>query len=571
MAELPKYQQTGRVFSDLPQVDFARMRESFVTSQTLTAGLDRLSSFAGRVAEKAVEEKAAKFSIDNPLTLEQVQQAAKSGITPEDLVAASGGGTIWQDTVRKLQGEQLRTQLEVLGKQALLDLQTQVDTNQITNMNEVKAKQESIVNGLRNSLAFSPDSVIRFDSTMGTVTSSLYKEAQNKLVKDYKLSQQAQGIQNLDNSVKAFQALIKHEEVTDPAMIKDIELALADQLERQSAEGGAEFALAQRTTFVKKMTEAKINLLTEIAVSDEFAADRYEAMVKIRNNDFGDKTVIYNSFDEDDKKKVRVAASEAWTSLEQSKSQKQKEEKEVADKTFRTNVIAKTSRGKSGKLNTFDSAFLDGALSYSEWKSANNPEGEMGDPVLLSNIENKILDNKITALDQLPAGLSPKAKAKFNLLIRNQDEKNAKRILRQGANIVEGSAFHTATQSEKYAKLEIIYDRLSSEVDANGVPKYLSKADAAAQAAKEYSNSTTVVTARDSQRAALTTATKEISADDFNYDIPRDRKSLEAYAAKNVSFSQREKWIKAVLRYQQNKKITGLGISDIENPNQGSN
>jgi hypothetical protein len=571
MAELPRYQQTGRVFADLPQFDFANVREAFRSSQTLTSALDRVTDFANKSAAKTAEAKAERFSIDNPLTLEQVQQAAKSGITPEDLVAASGGGQIWQDTVRKLQGEQLRTQLEVLGKQALLDLQTQVDTNQISNMDEVRAKQEAIVNGLRKTLSFSPDAVLKFDSSMGTVTSSLYKEAQNKLVKDYKLSQQAQGIQNLDNSVKAFQALIKHEEVTDPAMIKDIELALADQLERQSAEGGAEFALAQRTAFVKKMTEAKINLLTEIAVSDEFAADRYEAMVKIRNNDFGDKTVIYNSFDEDDKKKVRVAASEAWTSLEQSKSQKQKEEKEVADKTFRTNVIAKTSRGKSGKLNTFDSAFLDGALSYSEWKSANNPEGEMGDPLLLSNIENKILDNKITALDQLPAGLSPKAKAKFNLLIRNQDEKNAKRIIRQGANISEGSAFHTTSQSEKYASIEVIYDQLQSETDSNGNLKYSTKSEAATEAIKKHNGSTLVVDALNAQRRALTTATKEVDAANFDYDIPREKEALEKYADKNVSFSQRKTWVNAVLKYQKNKSTTGKNVSNVFDIEQGNN
>jgi hypothetical protein len=565
MAELPRYQQTGRVFADLPQFDFANVREAFRSSQTLTSALDRVTDFANKSAAKTAEAKAERFSIDNPLTLEQVQKAAKSGITPEDLVAASGGGQIWQDTVKKLQGEQLRTQLEVLGKQALLDLQTQVDTNQISNMDEVRAKQEAIVNGLRKTLSFSPDAVLKFDSSMGTVTSSLYKEAQNKLVKDYKLFQQAQGIQNLDNSVKAFKALIKHEEVTDPAMIQDIELALADQLERQSAEGGAEFALAQRTTFVKKMTEAKINLLTEIAVSDEFAADRYEAMVKIRNNDFGDKTVIYNSFDEDDKKKVRVAASEAWTSLEQSKLQLDKETKEINDKAFRQKVI-----GGKKKLNLYDEAFLDGTLSLSEWKSSKEEGGE-GDPVMLSNIENKILDNVITNVDQLPAGLTPKAKAKFNLMIRSQDEKNAKRIIRQGANISEGSAFHTTSQSEKYASIEIIYDQLKSETDSNGNFKYPTKSDAATEAIKKHNGSTSVVDALNAQRRALTTATKEIDSTVFDYDIPRGKEALEKYAAKNVSFSQRKTWVNAVLKYQKNKSTTGKNVSNLFDVEQGNN
>lgn len=568
MARLPEYQQTGRLAANLPEFNFSALKETVRTSQSLISSLDRLSNFALQAAETDTETKAKQFSIDNKLTLEQVQEAAKSGIKPEDLVAASGGGAIWQQTVTKIQGEQLRTQLEVLGKQALMDLQTQVDTNQISNMAEVQAKQESIVNGLRKTLSFSPDAVSRFDTTMSSVTSSLYKDAQNKLVKNYQLAQQAQGIQNLENSTKAYKSLIRNEEVADPSMILDIELALADQIERQSMDGGAEFALAQRTNFVKRMAEAKISLLSEIALSDNFAKNRYEAMVKIRNDDFGNKTAIYNSFDEDDKKKVRVAASEAWTALEQSKLQQTKVEKETADNTFRNKVIVQ-ARG-TGKQNVFDAAFLEGALSYSEWKSANKPESEedTGANILeLSFIENKILDGKITSFDQLPAGLKPKHKAKFNLLIRDQDEKNATRIQKGLAEIGDGSLFNSEKQSERLAKIQVVYDTIKDEVDANGNRKYLTKADAAKAAGKEYNTSTAMVTAKLTQKAALNNVAKEISATEFNYDIPRSRTQLEQYAEKNVARSERKKWVTNVLKYQSNKDITGLTVDKIEQLN----
>ena len=196
MADLPSYQSTGRVYSDLPQLDFANVRESFKQSQALSSQLDRLSTYAFKEMGKQTETQAAQFAVDNQLTIEQVREAAKSGIKPEDLIKASGGGEIWQATISKIQGEQLRSQLEVLGKQALLDLQTQVDTNQIADMSEVKAKQEAIVNGMRKTLSFAPDSVLRFDATMGSITSALYKEAQDKLVKDYKLGDHISIIKN---------------------------------------------------------------------------------------------------------------------------------------------------------------------------------------------------------------------------------------------------------------------------------------------------------------------------------------------------------------------------------------
>lgn len=562
MARLPQYQETGRVAANLPQFDFSSLRESVRVSQSLTSSLDRVSQFAFEQTAKATEKAAEQFTINNKLTLEQVQEAAKSGIKPEDLIAASGGGQIWQNTVTKIQGEQLRTQLEMLGKQALMDLQTQVDINQITNMAEVQAKQEAIVNGLRKSLSFAPDSVARFDSTMGVVTSSLYKEAQSKLVQDYQLTQQSQGIQNLENSTKAYKALIKHEDITDPATIREIELALADELERQSMDGGSKFALEQRANFVKKIDEAKINLLSEIAISDEFAPNRYEAMKKIRNNDFGNKTAIYNAFDEEDKKKVRVAASEAWRALEDSRLSQEKEAKEIADKQFREKVILQ-ARGSSPR-NTVDQAFNDGVLSYSEWKSANKPESVDSDPVTLSIIENKILDGKISSFDELPAGLTAKEKAKFNLLIRNQDEKNATKILKQGAEIADGSIFNTESQGKKLAKIQVVYEQLKDEVDANGNLKYPNKLEAAKAATLEHNSSNEIKAAKTAQRAAYNNVIKEISPTIFDYDIPRNREQLEEYAKKYVARSERKKWVNNVLKYQQSKKLTLLTADRVE-------
>lgn len=330
MAELTKYQQTGRVFSDVPQLDFANVRESFKRSQSLTSALDRISSFAFKGAAQETEKVAERFAIDNPLTIDQVKEASKSGVTAEDLVAASGGGKIWQDTVRKMQGEQLRTQLEVVGKQALLDLQTQVDTNQITNMNDVRAKQEAIVNGLRKTLSFSPDSVVRFDTTMGSVTSALYKEAQDKLVKDYKINQQAQSRMNVDNSIIAYRALLKHEDVQSPEMLREIEYALGEQIYRQSAEGGADFALKTRDEFFKRMQEEKLTNLTSIAVSPAFAKDSTEALNKIAKGDFTtldgrNYSGIFNSIDMKDKAAVRSFVREQFIAINATKDAEEKD------------------------------------------------------------------------------------------------------------------------------------------------------------------------------------------------------------------------------------------------------
>lgn len=505
MADLPKYQQTGRVYADLPQFDFSNVREAFKASQSLTSALDRVTDFANKSAAKQAEAKAERFSIDNPLTLEQVQEAAKSGITPEDLVAASGGGQIWQDTVKKLQGEQLRTQLEVLGKQALLDLQTQVDTNQITNMNDVRAKQEAIVNGLRKTLNFSPDSVMRFDATMGTVTSSLYKEAQNKLVQDYKINQQSQAMQNVDNSVRAYQSLIKHEDVTDPAMLRDIEYALAEQVYRQSGEGGAEFALKQRDAFVKRMQEEKLNHLTKAAVDPSFAKDAGEAIAKIAKGDFKlndgkDYSAIYANESPENQAKIRAYVRQQFIDLNTTNNEIEKnkvdnlksEVNSIELDYYKTknpkllNRLIEISRQSDGKA-------ISASAIESIKKSADEKEGDLQYTDNIIKMKDEIKRGRYDSLDAMYArgeqlGVSRRSINKFVApSFLSKADALVDDILDSYADISNPSGSKAAKVRKRIAvqqEVDIAYEAQFNKEGSDTKPK-LSKAEIAAKLVDE--------------------------------------------------------------------------------------
>lgn len=413
MADLPSYQSTGRVYSDLPQLDFANVRESFKQSQTMSNQLDRLSTYAFTEMGKTTEKQAAQFAVDNQLTIEQVREAAKSGIKPEDLVKASGGGEIWQATISKIQGEQLRSQLEVLGKQALLDLQTQVDTNQIADMSEVKAKQEAIVNGMRKTLSFAPDSVLRFDATMGSITSALYKEAQDKLVKDYKLGEQSKSVVNLDNSLRAYQAMLRHQDIKDPAMLREIEYALADQFERQSAGGGKDFALAEKNKFMKSMQEEKFNHLTKLAASPSFAKDAGEAINKLSKGDFkiddrNDYSAIYAEETPENQAKIRAYIRQQYSDnnltaneIEKEKVDKLKAKANDIELRYYQNKnpalikeliqISRDSDGKAISANTIESIK----------KSGDEKEGDVQYTDNVIKMKDEIRKGRYDSLDQL--------------------------------------------------------------------------------------------------------------------------------------------------------------------------
>lgn len=560
MAELTKYQQTGRVFSDVPQLDFANVRESFKRSQSLTSALDRISSFAFKGAAQETERVAERFAIDNPLTIDQVKEASKSGVTAEDLVAASGGGKVWQDTVRKMQGEQLRTQLEVVGKQALLDLQTQVDTNQITNMNDVRAKQEAIVNGLRKTLSFSPDSVVRFDTTMGSVTSALYKEAQDKLVKDYKINQQAQAKVNFDNSVRAFKSLFNHEDVQSPEMLREIEYALGEQVYRQSAEGGADFALKVRDEFFKEIEKAKTSSLVETALSPEFANDMTTAVTKIRSGDFGKFTQIYASLAEDEKKKLRQDVVSSWNDLYNSREADKKNvllENQEANKQEIISMLRLPDNSKEKKKKA-EGLFSKGAITIDLLKSITDPKDEGdGDIMAEAHADADISYGRVTSegqLRKLYPSLNNKQVKRLLMGLTDKNVSNAKSAIRVAAGAAADlsvAIIDTSTATRVQTMTNMYMDNLR-EVDSNG--KYVNTPEQALNKAIEgYPKTEKVTNARKKQTKSL-----ERIRDNFPGFNP-DSTDLDAYARKQkLNDVTKEKLRKALQDYNKAKQDTGL-------------
>jgi hypothetical protein len=441
MSRLPRYQENTRVASNLPQFDFSSLKESVRVSQSLTSSLDRVSKFAFEQTAKATEKAAEQFTINNKLTLEQIQEAAKSGIKPEDLIAASGGGQIWQDTVTKIQGEQLRIQLEMLGKQELMNLQTQVDTGQITNITDVQAKQEAIVNGLRRSLSFAPESVIRFDTTMGVAAAANYKANQDKLSKDYKAAQQLLAEQDQRNTLEIFKNQLNNGDITDYKTLTKIQDAIEQQVFLTSNSGGSEFALSLAKDARKKSEELVINQLSKIALDQTFAKDAREALNKIKEGNFlledgRNYSDIYKNMSVENQAKIRDAVRKEFIDINRT-------EKEVEE----ANIVIEKE-----KVNNLE-------IKYYETK---NP---------------RILD-EITAISRRTGGRAVTAATIES--IKNSGKANESDI-KYSDNVVK---MLNEIKNGKFDSLEVLYARGEllginrQAINKYVVPSFLNKSDA---------------------------------------------------------------------------------------------
>jgi hypothetical protein len=311
MAELPRYQQTGRVFADLPQFDFSNVRESFQQSQRLAGNLDRLTGFANKFAAQVVEEEAEKWAVKNGYSYEQILEAQKQGITPDDLIASSGGGIVWQNTVRKIQGEQLRVEIEGLSRQELAKVQAAVETRQLTNDEEIAQKIDAIGKGLFAPLqSISPDAYVKGRNAYGLHAASVYNESKKQIVADIKAEAAVKADGNYASIMQLNKATIPN--LNDIESINAAKDLTAQRVYEAYAESGntalgLQMSQKARTEFDNQVA----NHLTKIAVDPSFATDAGEALNRIAKGDFKladgkDYSAIYANETPENQAKIRA-------------------------------------------------------------------------------------------------------------------------------------------------------------------------------------------------------------------------------------------------------------------------
>lgn len=308
MAELPKYQQTGRIFADVPQLDFANVRESFKRSQSIANSLDKMSEFAGKFAEIQVKKQAQQFNIDNPITTEQLREAAKTGITADDLIGKQGGGLVWDEVARKVQASQLRTQLEVEANTSALQIKNMVDTNQITDANEVKSKFMALQDGMSKQLfMLDPDEASRFQTSTGALIKNLQKESYDKLYENYQLANQVKAGDYKVVALEAMDAVLRAE--NDPEKVIAQRSLIRQTFANLAKEGGAVFAIAEVNKLDNEINQRQINYFEDYAIKNsvknfEGLPNISETMKNISIGNLGEKSALWNNLPQDEKNKI---------------------------------------------------------------------------------------------------------------------------------------------------------------------------------------------------------------------------------------------------------------------------
>lgn len=299
MAELPRYQPTGYLPADIPRLEFANIKEQISMTQGINSALDRLSGFAFKEATEKAQREGMQYGAENMPSAEQVMTAMQEGKSPAELFAKPG--TAFGDAARKVQAGQLRSELEVLGRQELAKLSATVETGTF-DLKEVQTTIKSLTAGYARAISsVDAEEGLRFRSSMATAGNTVYEQATKNFSKIVSEGKIALANDSLAATSTIIASTLKTE--NDPTMLANrIKVERSRVFDIASQTGRPEFVQSTMADFNKKV----LNAIVDYTTSPTFADTTSQAIKRIESGDFGKLSEVMKTIDRDKLRKAYV-------------------------------------------------------------------------------------------------------------------------------------------------------------------------------------------------------------------------------------------------------------------------
>ena len=390
MAELPRYQQTGLLPGDIPRLDMANIKESINLTRTISNNLDRLSDFAFKEAAEKAQREGMQYGAENMPGIEQVILAKEQGQDINSLFPKAG--TFFGDAARKVQGAQLRIQLESKGREDLARISAALDINQI-DLKEAQLQIKSMTDGFGRTLSqLSPEDGLRFRASISTVANDTYKKAVEKTTQMYQ-----EGLKFNADGLLASTATLMKDSISleqDPVLLNEkLTIEARRVFDVARATGDTKFLAEKMAEFETK----RLNAIVDHVSSSSFAKTPMEGIRRIQNKDFGNLSEVMKTVDMDKLQKRYIErAGETAVMWKRSSELKAAENIDIVN-NIKDDVYTSKISGKEGynRIKALGvtlpdeerKAFLNGDLAgasqqvYGEFESMAD-KGNLGEAVI---------------------------------------------------------------------------------------------------------------------------------------------------------------------------------------------
>jgi len=267
MAELPKYERQKYLTEGVPMAGTENIDAAITASKSMQSMLDQLTAYTAEEAGKYAIEKGIEFSINNPLSIKDYQNAERNGESAVNKFLQ--GGKTYNNTLKTMYGHQSR--IDLLGElenhqQGVLQ---QVKEGKITDLQQIRAELEAPTKGYAN-VVFNIDAEegMKFQTSATTYTKTNYKSILKELGDRAELEAQFTVDKFITAGAKNYTQFVYNN--TDPTLL----LAHRDMLERDAFDA---FAITGKQTENMNAFRNKLDKVEEAAVADQIAKEYFTA------------------------------------------------------------------------------------------------------------------------------------------------------------------------------------------------------------------------------------------------------------------------------------------------------
>lgn len=491
MADLPRYENVGAQYADLPRLSTALQQAQAQGYADIGNQLDRMTAFFNQQAYTEAQKAGLKFAVDFPPSKEQLDIAKTTGVMPK----VEGAGTVFTETYNKASAHILGNELQINFQNRLSTRLAEMEAGGDVDPVKLQADLRDDIDGTVSVLtALDPETSIKFRASMATVGHTAYAQAlkiDERNRQAFYTAEQERSLVSLkpivENVIKSY-AAVGMDSANLEAVLQNVIQPFTNKTSIVMA-GSNKYAIEA----YKIVNEAKVGAVLAKLSDPTFAPTAGAAAQKLLKGDLGELTGVYNGLDEETKIKVRSqqmkAVSEVKTLTDAAAAEVKAANKvkgnELQIEFLNPKTSSKRKREIAVELINLDEITLTTAQDLLKPKTAEP------NPVLSMQLYEGIKSGRYKSIKDLVPYAKNMSTSEFEslgrALVDNQGHLAIQRIDRE-AGIVSPFIDPGAEKLKKKIELTSLYQsELSKMVPGDkGVMRYQTADEAVENALKKY-------------------------------------------------------------------------------------
>lgn len=226
MAQSPRYERANVIYADMPNIQPTGLQEELASSKRISAALDQMIGITTDIGKRYAMEAAGRYSIENPVTKEQLLEAQKTNANP--IAKDLKGGTIFNETLKKVYAQQASSEFTQIAYTHFEDILKQVENGTLTDPESIRQSLDAVIKPQSQILSnIDVETGVGYDAKATAYANTYFKQANKELEKQARERIDLLSNETLTSHIKMYDLDTANE--TDPVILKEkLKLRLDD-------------------------------------------------------------------------------------------------------------------------------------------------------------------------------------------------------------------------------------------------------------------------------------------------------------------------------------------------------